>query len=92
MNQSQIERSLNPSEALALDIIRKNAGINRYQADIHFGHGSLSQRVSELKELGFLFHSKPKTYIDAQGNERSGVAHYTYLGWTDPKPKESEAA
>jgi hypothetical protein len=92
MNQAQIERSLKPSEALALDIIRNNSGINRYQADIHFGHGSLSQRVSELTALGFLFHTDFMPYIDLQGNERKGVAHYTYLGWTDPKPKESEAA
>ena len=92
MNQAQIERSLNPSESLALDIIRNNAGINRYQADIHFGHGSLSQRVSTLTALGFLFHTDFMPYIDLQGNERKGVAHYTYLGWTEPKPTENEAA
>lgn len=92
MSQAQIERSLNPSEALALDIIRNNAGINRYQADIHFGHGSLSQRVSTLIALGFLFHIDYMPYIDLQGKERRGVAHYTYLGWAEPAPKEREAA
>lgn len=92
MNQAQIERSLKPSEALALDIIRDNEGINRYQADIHCNHGSLTQRVSDLKDLGFLFHTEPKLYIDAQGNERKGVAHYSYLGWAEPAPKESGAA
>lgn len=92
MNQAQIERSLKPSEALALDIIRDNAGINRYQADIHCNHGSLTQRVSDLKDLGFLFHTDYKAYVDLQGNERSGVAHYTYMGWAEPAPKDDDKA
>ncbi len=92
ITQAQIERSLQPSNALALDIIRNHAGINRFQADIHCGHGSLTQRVSDLKDLGFLFHTELRPYIDAKGNERSGVAHYTYMGWAEPAPKDDDKA
>ena len=84
MNQQTTERSLSPSNALALEIIRNHAGINRYQADMHLGHGSLTQRVSDLGDMGFQFATEYRKYVDLTGNERKGVAHYTLLGWRDP--------
>lgn len=90
MTIERIERSLKPSQALALDIVRNNPMINRYQADIHLGHGSLTQRVSELVGMGFVIQSIKKPYCDLQGNEHQGVAHYLYLGWKTPN--ESIAA
>jgi hypothetical protein len=87
ITMEQVEKGLTPSLAIALDIIRDNPLINRYQADIHYGHGSLTQRVSELREKGFLIDSIEKTYIDLQGNERHGVAHYVYQGWKEPSQK-----
>lgn len=87
ITMEQVKSTLTPSLALALDIVINNPLINRYQADIHFGHGSLTQRVSELRDKGFLIDSIEKPYIDLQGNERQGVAHYVYRGWAEPKPK-----
>ena len=37
--------------------------------------------VSALKALGAKIHSDRKHAIDAKGEERPGVAHYTYMGW-----------
>ena len=80
----QIERTLTPCYALALGLLRRYAEINRYQAEIDHGHGSLTQRVSDLKDMGFVIHAEYKPYIDLQGKEHKRVAHYTYLGWVDP--------
>lgn len=91
MNQAQLERSLKPSQAHALDIVRNHGGINRYQADMHLGNGNLSQRVSELGSMGFNFAIEYREYIDLLGNERKGVAHYSYLGWSAPTSMEGAA-
>lgn len=87
MNQQQIERSLTPCAALALDIVRNHAGINRYQGD-DMGHGSLGQRVSDLEAMGFQFAIEYKEYVDSTGKVRRRVAHYSYLGWQNPAVSE----
>lgn len=84
MGNPQIECTLTPCYALALDVLRRYAGINRYQAEIDHGHGSLTQRVSDLKDMGFVIYAEYKPYIDSHGKEHKRVAHYTYLGWAAP--------
>ena len=41
MTQAHMERSLTPSEAHALDLAKREGGVNRYEATA-LGHGSLS--------------------------------------------------
>lgn len=76
ITQKSVEESLPPSTAKALDIIRNNPNINRYEALLKYGHGSLSQRYCDLKAKGFIFAVQPDEW---QGHV--GVAHYTLLGW-----------
>ena len=88
MSQQTIERSLNASTAQTLDIVRNNAGINNYQAFAYLGRSCLTQRVSDLSSMGFQFATEYREYIDPNGNPHRGVAHYTLLGWRDPRVQD----
>ena len=90
ITQAYMERSLAPMEALALDLIRGagGKGMNRFEAP-DFGHGSLTQRVSNLQDKGFQFSHTREKWIDPTGKPHSGVMRYHYLGWkafTPPTP------
>lgn len=89
MNQAQVERGLCESNAYALEIIRKEAGINSYQAVRLYGHYSLTQRVSQMGFMGFQFASVIKDFTDHLGKVHPNVAHYTLLGWSDPQPSQT---
>lgn len=96
ITQAYMERSLRPSEAHALDLIRNadSKGINAYEAAI-LGHFSLTQRVSDMKHKGFLFSHTPETWVDTTGKPHDGVIRYHYLGWkafTPPTPENSQEA
>lgn len=96
ITQAHIERSLTPSEAQALDLIRNTGskGMNRYEAP-DCGHGSLTQRVSDLQDKGFLFTKTRETWIDPAGKPHTGVVRYHYLGWkafTPPTPSNPQGA
>ena len=84
MNQAQVERGLSESNAYALEIIRKDAGINAYQAVRNYGHYSLTQRVSDMGGMGFQFAAVYEDFTDHLGKLHPKVAHYTLLGWSDP--------
>ena len=92
MNQAQLERSLKPSQAHALDVVRNNAGINNFTAHTLIGRTCLTQRVSELGVMGFQFAKERRAYIDGHGEIHKGVVHYTLLGWSDPRKKREGAA
>ena len=91
MTQAHMERTLRPSEAHALDLSKRNGGINRYEATA-LGHGSLSQRISDLEAKGFLFAHTPETWIDPAGNPHDGVMRYHYLGWKAFTPPTTDKA
>lgn len=92
ITQDYIERSLAPSEAHALDLAKREGGVNRYEATA-LGHGSLSQRISNLEAKGFQFAHTPEVWADPTGKPHSGVMRYHYLGWkafTQPTPQNSQ--
>ena len=96
ITQAYIERSLAPMEALALDLIRGagSKGMNRFEAP-DFGHGSLTQRVSNLQDKGFQFSHTREKWIDPTGKPHMGVVRYHYLGWkafTAPTPSNPQEA
>lgn len=96
ITQAYIEQNLRPSEAHALDLIRNagSKGLNRYEAP-ELGHGSLTQRVSNLQDKGFLISKTRETWIDPAGKAHSGVVRYHYLGWktfTPPTPENQQGA
>ena len=80
LTQQYIESTLVPSEAHALDLSKRSGGINRYEA-ITLGHGSLTQRISDLTAKGFLFSHTTEIWIDPLGKPHYGVTRYQYLGW-----------
>ena len=84
MNQQQIERSLQPSEARALALARKAGGVNRFEANLSDGHCSLGQRISKLRSLGFQIVKQRETWTDTHGEKHSGVVRYFCLGWAEP--------
>lgn len=91
MTQAHMERSLTPSEAHALDLIRGagSKGMNRFEAP-DFGHGSLTQRVSNLQDKGFQFSHTREKWTDPAGTQHTNVVRYHYIGWkafTPPKPE-----
>lgn len=80
LTQQYIESTLVPSEVHALDLSIRSGGINRYEAII-LGHGSLTQRISDLTAKGFLFSHTTEIWIDPLGKPHYGVIRYQYLGW-----------
>ena len=93
ITQAYMERSLTPSEAHALDLIRNagSKGMNRFEAP-DFGHGSLTQRVSNLQDKGFQFRKTREKWADPSGKTHTGVVRYHYIGWqafTPPTPKQT---
>ena len=93
ITQQSIEKSLPPSEAHALDLIRQagTKGLNRYEAP-ELGHGSLTQRVSNLQDKGFLIGKTREVWTDPAGKAHAGVVRYHYLGWKAFTPQEGAAA
>ena len=91
MTQAHMERSLTPSEAHALDLIRNagSKGMNRFEAP-DFGHGSLTQRVSNLQDKGFQFSHTRETWTDPAGTPHKRVMRYHYLGWKAFTPPTSQ--
>ena len=83
------ESTLHPSLALALDLTRRAGGINRFEAE-QYGQASLTVRVWELIELGYIFSKNREVWIDPKGCKHYGVVRYTYLGWERPQPKQSD--
>ena len=93
ITQAYIERSLAPMEALALDLIRGagGKGMNRFEAP-DFGHGSLTQRVSNLQDKGFQFAHTRETWTDPAGTPHKRVMRYHYIGWKAFTPPTTDKA
>ena len=93
MTQAHMERSLTPSEAHALDLIRNagSKGMNRFEAP-DFGHGSLTQRVSNLQDKGFQFSHTRETWTDPAGTPHKRVMRYHYIGWKAFTPPTTDKA
>ena len=93
ITQQSIEKSLQPSEAHALDLIRQAGakGLNNYEATA-LGHYSLTQRVMDLDNKGFLISSTRETWTDPTGKALANVARYHYLGWKTFTPQSKGAA
>ena len=93
ITQAYMERSLTPSEAHALDLIRNagSKGMNRFEAP-DFGHGSLTQRVSNLQDKGFQFAHTRETWTDPAGTPHKRVMRYHYIGWNAFTPPTTDKA
>lgn len=78
--RAEIERSLCPSEAHALKLSQREHGINRYEAD-RLGHGSLTARIWDLENKGYVFDKKDVTWINSQGEPYRGVTVYKFIEW-----------
>ena len=93
ITQAYMERSLTPSEAHALDLIRNagSKGMNRFEAP-DFGHGSLTQRVSNLQDKGFQFAHTRETWTDPAGTPHKRVMRYHYIGWKAFTPPTTDKA
>ena len=91
MTQAYMERSLAPSEAHALDLAKREGGVNRYEATA-LGHGSLSQRISNLEVKGFQFAHTPEVWTDPAGTPHERVVRYHYLGWKAFTPQATGKA
>ncbi|WP_299769712.1 helix-turn-helix domain-containing protein [uncultured Pseudoteredinibacter sp.] len=48
--------------------------------------------ISKLRKHGAIIKTKRMSAIDAQGRRRSGIAHYTYLGWRPLSEEERNFA
>ncbi len=80
LTKKYIESTLKPSEAHALDLTKRQGGINRYEAAT-LGHGSLTQRISDLAAKSYQFDKTYEVWIDPTGKKHYGVVRYKYIGW-----------
>ena len=78
--RAEIERSLCRTEVHALELSQCADGINSYEAE-RFGHLSLTPRIWDLENKGYVFDKKDVVWIDAMGKSHNGVTVYKFIEW-----------
>ena len=80
LTMADIERSLCPTEAHALELSQRAAGINDQGAAL-FGHLSFTARIWDLENKGYVFDKPEVDWIDSVGKLHKNVVFYKFIEW-----------
>lgn len=78
--REKVECSLCPTEAHALELSQRAAGINDQGAAL-FGHLSFTARIWDLENKGYVFDKPEVDWIDSVGKLHKNVVFYKFIEW-----------